>query len=1122
MRRREKLIGVGVAAGAALLALASMRAPVVVTELNIATTGPYRQGESLWLRVSFSRPVRPVGAPAVGLSIGTQTRPAIHEASGTSSNQWFRYVVRSSDVDSDGVSIRANALRQNPGARFVDRAGIEVDLRLDRHVVVNRADQTVAGNLRHRTRVESVTILSRPRNGESYAAGEKIRVAVQFSTPVTVLPAPTLRLSVGGHNRDASWTGTEGRILFFTYAVTVADRDADGIAIHPAALRVPVKGGIRGAAGEDVDLMIENRAASGVPAHRVDGRPPVVEQVGFASLPASDSWEAGERLEVDVEFNKDIVVTPAGPGTPELPALRVQIGERTRLAKWDPVGSESPRLRFVYTFGEMDQDADGIGIAADALRDNGWVIADITGNRAYLDLGRQAIAPHADHKVVATEVLESVRVPVQIVRASSPVVDRTAPVPRTPPALPSNGAWVTSVRVVSDESKDAYGRGEAVWIRIAFNEPVVVSGSPTLDLYIGNRRKRAVCRQAGTSTAELWCRYEVEPTDHDVDGIEIPADGLRVDAGGGIRSAAGAAVNLAFRSSVVDAARLLVDGSLVKPVSVEQVVFASQPAVGDTYRAGEEIRVQVVFESPVAVPSEHPILTLKVGQNQRDASLRPSAAKAHSLMFSYTVASNDMDADGVGIAPDALHVPAGGSILDAAGVTVNLALGRHAVSHAPRHRVDGQRPVVSSVVIYSDAGRSGVHAPGARVRITVGLTEEIAVVPRPSSRHNDKLHLPRLGMLVGERVRWAELNVFGVGSSTVTFEYEFQPDDVDLDGITIAAVDPRDYAITDAVGNPADLTLGSHRVANDSAHVVDNIAANDIVLSDAQVVLTSSDQGVFDQPIVADHVLVNESITTKRPVYIVANHVSFSRNGSIDAPAITVIANRVSGGGRLDASGSDARGRAGARAGNGGTILVVAARIGRTLLDISGGDGAPGRRGRRGRAGLAGRCTSVFGLSTWFGGQRWRDATAGGNGSDGGRGGNGGLGGTVTLLTLPGHAQPVIDIAGGKRGAGGPGGLGGVGGRGCYPLLHAYTNPHKPNGQNGRRGLSGRQGNVGRLLASRKFRHQRVVERLNNADLTDEQAILAVARGLVAAADETSWEQLVPSTIDSSSGRRRR
>lgn len=52
-----------------------------------------------------------------------------------------------------------------------------------------------------------------------------------------------------------------------------------------------------------------------------------------------------------------------------------------------------------YVVEAADQDADGMSIAADALRLNGGTIRDLAGNDVSLDLGRHAIHDGAGHAV---------------------------------------------------------------------------------------------------------------------------------------------------------------------------------------------------------------------------------------------------------------------------------------------------------------------------------------------------------------------------------------------------------------------------------------------------------------------------------------------------------------------------------------------------------------------------------------------------------------------------------------------------------------------------------------------------------------------------------------------------
>ena len=91
-----------------------------------------------------------------------------------------------------------------------------------------------------------------------------------------------------------------------------------------------------------------------------------------------------DQVEVTVSFSRDVTVT----GTPHLgleigglnPYLGVDPGANTRYAEYESVsGSE---VVFTYTVVASDLDADGIGIAADALGLNGGTIQDACGNAA--------------------------------------------------------------------------------------------------------------------------------------------------------------------------------------------------------------------------------------------------------------------------------------------------------------------------------------------------------------------------------------------------------------------------------------------------------------------------------------------------------------------------------------------------------------------------------------------------------------------------------------------------------------------------------------------------------------------------------------------------------------------
>ena len=79
--------------------------------------GTYTKGDTMWLEVWFDQAVSVSGSPRLGLQIGSRTRQAGGELSATDAHRMlFSYRMQAGDVDTDGVSIGANALTLNGGS----------------------------------------------------------------------------------------------------------------------------------------------------------------------------------------------------------------------------------------------------------------------------------------------------------------------------------------------------------------------------------------------------------------------------------------------------------------------------------------------------------------------------------------------------------------------------------------------------------------------------------------------------------------------------------------------------------------------------------------------------------------------------------------------------------------------------------------------------------------------------------------------------------------------------------------------------------------------------------------------------------------------------------------------
>ena len=154
-----------------------------------------------------------------------------------------------------------------------------------------------------------------PVSGDTYGAGEVVRVDVEFSAVLTVTGAPRLALTVGAAARQAAMERVRERAIRFAYTVRSGDVDADGIGVAAAALTLG-GGTILGPGGASAQLSLGARAFTANAAHKVNGATataPFVDFVQITSSPSSgDTYGGGERIDVHVRFGAAVPVTVAG------------------------------------------------------------------------------------------------------------------------------------------------------------------------------------------------------------------------------------------------------------------------------------------------------------------------------------------------------------------------------------------------------------------------------------------------------------------------------------------------------------------------------------------------------------------------------------------------------------------------------------------------------------------------------------------------------------------------------------------------------------------------------------------------------------------------------------------
>ena len=124
-------------------------------------------------------------------------------------------------------------------------------------------------------------------------------------------------------------------------------------------------------------------------------RPLAVSEVAITSAPqASDTYRAGEAIEVSVTFSEPVEVDTSGGG------LTIGLGMGTDTANRiaDYVRQSGPaRLVFSYTVASGDSDSDGVAVPADAIAFAGGNVTNRFGGAALL--GHGAVAADAKHQV---------------------------------------------------------------------------------------------------------------------------------------------------------------------------------------------------------------------------------------------------------------------------------------------------------------------------------------------------------------------------------------------------------------------------------------------------------------------------------------------------------------------------------------------------------------------------------------------------------------------------------------------------------------------------------------------------------------------------------------------------
>lgn len=589
---------------------------VVPTVTNVTATtanGTYGPGDVISITISFSENVTVTGTPLLTLETGTTDRVVNYVLGSGSSTLTFAYTIQAGDVSTDldytgtgSLTLNGGTIKDGTGgnaALTLPSPGSAGSLGANKAIVVDGVAPTV-------TNVSSSTA-----NG-TYKPGDVIAVTVTFSEVVTVTGTPRVQLETGTTDQTINYTSGSGTTtLTFSYTVQTGDASAD--LDYTATSALTLNGGtIADGVGNAATLTLPTPGAAGSLAANkalvIDGVAPTVSTV--SSSTANGTYKVGDVVAITITFSETVVVT----GTPQ---LQLETGTTDRTINYAS-GTGSTTLTFNYTIQANDESTDLDYISTTALALNGGTITDAVGNAATLTLP----SPGAAGSLGANKAL---------------VIDGVVPV-------------VSSVS--SSTADGTYKVGDVIAVTVTFSEPVVVTGTPRIQLETGTV-DRQVNYVSGSNSATLTFNYTIQSGDASTDLDYVGTTALTLNSGT-IKDAAGNTATLTLATpgtsgSLGSAKAFVVDG-------VAPTISTLSPADGATgVSAGTTL--DVTFSEAVSAGTGN----ITIRKSSDNSVVQTIAVTAGSVSFA---------GDGVSITPatlpsnTALYIQIdNGAVLDAAG-----------------------------------------------------------------------------------------------------------------------------------------------------------------------------------------------------------------------------------------------------------------------------------------------------------------------------------------------------------------------------------------------------------------------------------------------------------------------
>ena len=205
---RETDLAGNTSAATSNLAVTGDTTPPTVSGVMITSATGIRNklmnaGDNVSVTVTFSEVVNKTGTPQLTLAVGTDNRTATY-ASGTGNAPLvFTYTIQAGDNDTDGISIRANALALNSGSTIMDPAGNNATL----------THSAVSDNNSYMVDTEAPRVDNFTLSDTALKIGDNATVTLGFSEVVIEFTAADITNPNGSlpsmiSSDNITWTGT--------------------------------------------------------------------------------------------------------------------------------------------------------------------------------------------------------------------------------------------------------------------------------------------------------------------------------------------------------------------------------------------------------------------------------------------------------------------------------------------------------------------------------------------------------------------------------------------------------------------------------------------------------------------------------------------------------------------------------------------------------------------------------------------------------------------------------------------------------------------------------------------------------------------------------------------------